>query len=202
MINIKSFSFTTVDILLYGKLWFNGDRLGLGLLYSKSSLFQLKNCLINGITLNLNGDIVLNLYSKLWCKGILSPLLMKPVGGYRCPRHLLVSLFFCLPVRPPFVRLSVCLSVSPLGFSYSSQTFFVILTWKFGIWICLDIIQIMWLLSRVTFLHELLPNETLAKAKVSFSGQFWSSFEILTSVMNWSWRNTGQGQFLSRLTYF
>ena len=158
---------------------------------------------MNGITLNSKGGYCSQSVQQIVMQRDFSPLLMRPVGeggwGYRFPRHLLVSLLFCLPVRPPFVRPSVCLSVrqSTRFFELFSDVLWDI-DLKFGIWICLDIIQIMWLLSRVTFfLHELLPF-----AKVSFSGQFWSSFEILTWVMNWSWRNTGQGQFLSRLTYF
>ena len=55
----------------------------------------------------------------------------------------------------------------------------------------------------VTFVKsDFLLHELLSCAKGSFSGQFWSSFDILTWDINWSWCNTGQGKLLSRLTYF
>ena len=40
LINIKSLSINTVDILPYSKLLSNGDRFGLGLLYCKYSVFS------------------------------------------------------------------------------------------------------------------------------------------------------------------
>ena len=131
---------------------------------------------------------------------------MKPGGDYRFPRRL----SFCPSVRLS-VRPSICLSVCP---SVSQSTrcpstrfsdIFSVVLWdidlKFGIWICLDIIQIkfdygcVW--STFTWVIALCWNFV-----------FWtflchlSTYWVEISYMNLSWHNTGQVRLWSRLTYF
>ena len=118
-------------------------------------------------------------------------------GDYRFPRRLSVSLSVC-----PSVRLSVRpLGVRPLGFPEFSQPSFEILTWNFGIWICLDIIQI-----KFEFRH----------AWPTFTGVIALCWNLVFRVflcrllrywleiryINLSWHNTDQVWVSLRLTNF
>ena len=122
---------------------------------------------------------------------------MKP-GGYRFPRRL----SFC-----PSVCLSVRLSVRQSTWCPSSRfsELFSVVLWdldlKFGIWICLDIIQIKFDFGCVwpTFTWVIaLCKKSVFRTFLCHLSTYW----VEISYMNLSWHHTGQDRLWSRLTYF
>ena len=119
-------------------------------------------------------------------------------GDYRFRRRLSL----CPSVRPS-VRPSV--SQSTWCPSTRFSTLFSVVLWdidlKFGIWICLHIIQIKFDFGRVwptiTWVIALCKNFV-----------FWtflchlSAYWVEISYMNWYWQNTGEVRLWLRLTYF
>ena len=149
-----------------------------------------------------------------WWLILLVPYRWNRGGGYRFPRRLSVCPSVCPSVRPS-VRLSVCLSVClSVRLSVSQSTrcpstrfseLFSVVFWdidfKFGIWICLDIIQIEFDFGCVwptfTWVIALCWNFVFQTFLCHLS-TYW--LEI--SYMDFSWHNTGQVLILSCLTYF
>ena len=126
----------------------------------------------------------------------ISPLPVKPGGGT------IGFLAVCHSVRP-----SVCLSVSQSTQCPSTRfsELFSVVLWdidlKFGIWICLHIIQIKFDFGRVwptlTWVIALCKNFVFRTFLCHLS-TYW----VEISYIDLSWHNTGQVRLWSRLTYF
>ena len=125
---------------------------------------------------------------------VISPLPVKPGGDYRFPRR--------LSLCP-----SVCLSVSQSTRCPSTRfsDYFSVVLWdidlKFGIWICLYIIQIKFDFGCVwpTFTSVIaLWNNFIFRTFLCHLSTYW----VEISYINLSWHNTGQVRLWLRLTYF